>query len=44
MTVGEDGSLELAQQQLHQGYIVDNKAYVVADGGVQAFFDNTGNI
>ena len=42
LSISPSGVVEFAGKLLRKGFIVDNKIFVVADGGVDRFFDNTG--
>ena len=42
LSVTPNGSVDYDGRTLEQGFIVDNKVFVVDEGGVESFFNNTG--
>ena len=44
MSIYPDGSISYDGKDLEHGFIVDNKVFVVDEGGVDSFFNNTGNV
>ena len=42
MSIAPDGSVDYDGRNLDHGFIVDNKVFVVDEGGVDSFFNNTG--
>ena len=44
LSIYPDGSISYDGKDLEHGFIVDNKVFVVDEGGVDSFFNNTGNV
>jgi hypothetical protein len=42
LSIDPDGCVNYDGSSLEQGFIVDNKVFVVDEGGVDSFFNNTG--
>ena len=44
LSVTANGSVDYDGRTLEQGFIVDNKVFVVDEDGVDSFFNNTGKL
>ncbi|XP_063679214.1 uncharacterized protein LOC134814847 isoform X2 [Bolinopsis microptera] len=44
LSIAPDGSVDYDGRNIDHGFIVDNKVFVVDEGGVDSFFNNTGPV